>query len=94
MLLRNLSHIHGVTKIAQTSTLLCPHLPSCTFILSQEMFTTCPATSPPSSGLSQGGVIAIGVVFGLLSLAAVVIAALIVVAVMYKWLRGGGKAYS
>ena len=84
----------GITDIVQSTILLCPHLTPCSFLLAQEKFTTCSATSPPS-GLSQSGAIAIGVVVGLLGMVAIVIAALIVVAVVYKCRRGGGgKSYS
>ena len=62
---------------------------------SQENSTTCPATtSAPPSGLSTGGAIAIGVVFGLLGLATVVVVAvLVVVLVVFKFRGGGGKAH-
>ena len=59
----------------------------------QENFTTCPATTTaPPSGLSTGGAIAIGIIFGLLGLVAVAIVVVVVVVlvVMYKR-RGGGK---
>ena len=75
----------------EMSCYLILHLP-CSL---QENSTTCPATTTaPPSGLSTGGAIAIGIVFGLLSIVAgVVIAMVVVVVLVVMKHRGGGKRY-
>ena len=58
----------------------------------QENSTTCPATtSAPPSGLSTGGVIAIGIIFGLLGLVAVAIVVVVVVVLVVMFKRRGWK---